>query len=161
METIRVVWGTATGPTAVGAYDAALAAAGVHEYNLVTVSSVIPADATLDVAETAPDLGATGDRLTVVQGRRTVDPGADEAAAGLAWARSPDGAGVFYEASGRDEAAVRATVEEGVTHGLDLRGRPVDERDAVVRSVDAVEDAYASVVVLAIYGEARPIFERE
>ena len=45
MGTIRVVRGTATGPTATASYDAALAAANVHDYNLVSVSSVIPADA--------------------------------------------------------------------------------------------------------------------
>jgi arginine decarboxylase len=40
MGSIRIVRGTATGPTAMAAYDAALAAAGVHNYNLVSVSSV-------------------------------------------------------------------------------------------------------------------------
>ncbi|MEF8907067.1 MAG: pyruvoyl-dependent arginine decarboxylase, partial [Haloarculaceae archaeon] len=40
MSVIRVVWGSGTGPTGTAAYDAALAEAGVHDYNLVTVSSV-------------------------------------------------------------------------------------------------------------------------
>ncbi|PSP40313.1 pyruvoyl-dependent arginine decarboxylase, partial [Halobacteriales archaeon QH_10_70_21] len=74
MGTIRVVWGTATGPTAMASYDAALAAANVHDYNLVSVSSVIPADATVEVVGEAPDLGPAGERLTVVEGRATVAP---------------------------------------------------------------------------------------
>ena len=67
MEPIRVVWGAATGPTEMASYDAALTAAGVGNYNLVTVSSVIPSEATVVEAGTASELGETGDRLTVVE----------------------------------------------------------------------------------------------
>ncbi len=35
MSTIRVVWRTATAPTEMAAYDAALADADIHNYNLV------------------------------------------------------------------------------------------------------------------------------
>ena len=50
MSTIRVVWGTASGPTRMSSYDAALAEANVHNYNLVSVSSVIPADTPVEMA---------------------------------------------------------------------------------------------------------------
>lgn len=71
---ISVAGGVGRGPTAMASYDAALAGAGVHNYNLVTVSSVVPADATVEAVETAPNLGPAGERLTVVQGRASAAP---------------------------------------------------------------------------------------
>lgn len=78
MGRVRIVWGTGTGSTALASYDAALAAAGVHEYNLVRVSSVLPADTTVDVVGTAPDLGPVGGTLTVVEARETAPVAAFE-----------------------------------------------------------------------------------
>lgn len=156
MSVIRVVWGTATGPTPTASYDAALAAANVHNFNLVTVSSVIPADPPLEVVGTAPELGEVGDALTVVQGRATVDPG-ETGAAGIGWARSASGEGIFYEAAGEDEAAVRERIADGLAAGRDLRDWSFVDEDAVVREVTAPVNEHATAVVLATYGAARAI----
>jgi arginine decarboxylase len=158
MSVIRVAWGTATGPTATASYDRALAEANVHNFNLVTVSSVIPADAALEVVETAPDLGAVGDRLTVVQGRATHGPG-EAGAAGIGWARSESGRGIFYEADGPDEATVRERIERGLEAGKELRDWHwlPEDAGAVVAEAEADPDAYATAVVIAAYGESRPI----
>ena len=157
MSVIRVVWGTATGPTATAAYDAALAGANVHDYNLVTVSSVIPAGPSLEVVGTAPDLGPAGNRLTVVQSTETVPPGDDAAVAGIGWARSESGRGVFYEATGSDPDAVRATIERGLAAGKDLREWTFVEEDVLVRTGEADPDAYVTTVVCAVYGESTPV----
>lgn len=156
MSVIRVVWGEGTGPTATAAYDAALADAGIHDYNLVVVSSVIPADAPVEVVGTAPALGPVGDRLTVVQGRGTGGTGTDGAAAALAWARSSDGRGLFYEAGGTDPAAVRDRVERGLQRGCELREWAPADRDVVVRTATP-SDERACVVVCGVYGEGTPI----
>jgi arginine decarboxylase len=158
MSTIRVVWGGATGPTAMAAYDAALAAADVHDYNLVTVSSVIPADPHLEVVGTAPDLGPAGERLTVVQSRATVAPdGTGPAVAGIGWARSEAGPGIFYEASGDDPEAVRETIERGLAHGCDLREWEAVDRDVLIRETAATEGAFTTTVVCAVYGTSAPL----
>lgn len=158
MSTIRVAWGTAIGPTATASFDRALAEANVHDFNLVTVSSVIPADARLEVVGSVPDLGAVGDQLTVVQGRATRGPG-EAGAAGIGWARSESGRGIFYEADGPDEATVRERIERGLDAGKEFRDwdwLPRDS-DAVVVESDPDPDAYATAVVVAAYGESRPI----
>jgi arginine decarboxylase len=156
MSVIRLVWGRATGPTPTASYDAALAEANVHNFNLVTVSSVIPAAAHLEVVGTAPDLGAVGDSLTVVQGRATRDPG-DAGAAGIGWARSESGKGIFYESSGDDETTVRERIEQGLAAGKELRDWSFVDEDMVVVEGDPDPNEYASVVVIAAYGESRPI----
>ncbi|MEZ3115550.1 pyruvoyl-dependent arginine decarboxylase [Halobaculum sp. MBLA0147] len=71
---IHVAAGVGHGPTELSAFDAALADAGVGDYNLVTVSSVVPADGTVRVVDRAPDLGPAGGRLTVVRATTTAAP---------------------------------------------------------------------------------------
>mgnify|MGYP000215219476 CR=1 FL=1 len=161
MSTIRVVWGSATGPTAMSSFDAALAAANVHNYNLVTLSSVIPADAAVEAVDTAPNLGPAGEGLYAVVGRETLLPGVDgRACAGLGWARSESGRGIFYEASGTDADAVRRAVAAGLERGMDLRewSFPDDPR-IVVESVPAAAEEHATAVVIAAYGESHALVE--
>lgn len=161
MQVIRVLRGTAAGPTALASYDAALAEANVHDYNLVRVSSVVPADARVEVLETAPDLGPAGNRLTVVEARSTLAPGeTGPAAATLGWALPSEGPGVFYEDGGTDPAATRRTVREGLRAARELRA----DRDWAggteglrAASVDAAPDRYVTALVLAVYGESEPI----
>ena len=155
MSTIRVVWGTAAGPTALSSYDAGLAAAGVHNYNLVTLSSVIPAGPDIEVAGTAPALGPPGEALEVVQSAATAAPG-ERAAAGIGWARSESGPGIFYEVDGADPDTVRREIREGLAAGRGLRDWAFVEEEVHVESV-APEATHASAVVLATYGESHSV----
>lgn len=155
MGLVRIVRGTAHAPTATSSYDAALAAAGVHNYNLVTVSSVVPADARVEVVGTAPDLGPVGEGLTVVQGRATTAEG--PAVAGLGWATGPDG-GIFYEAAGADRATVRAKVEDGLAAGKTLREWTyADAGLELAAAAPGPDGEYATAVVLAVYGDSEPL----
>jgi arginine decarboxylase len=150
MSTIRVAWGSATGPTAMSSFDAALAEAGVHNYNLVTLSSVVPAEASVERVGTAPDLGPAGEALYAVVGRETLRPGADgEACAGLGWIRSESGRGLFYEASGTDAEAVRGAVETGLSHGMDLRGWSAVDREGVVETAATDLEEHVTAVAVA------------
>ncbi len=158
MSAIRVVWGTATGPTETAAYDAALAAANVHDYNLVTVSSVIPAGPPVEAIGTAPDLGPAGQRLTVVQGRQTIPPGDHrQAVAGIGWARSESGRGIFYEGAGTDADAVRERIRDGLARGKELRDWTFADEELVVQTAAGDDTAHTTAVVCAVYGESTPL----
>jgi arginine decarboxylase len=140
-------------------FDAALAAAGCHNYNLVTLSSVIPAEAAVEAVGTTPDLGPAGEALYAVVGRETLSPGADgEACAGLGWARSESGRGLFYEASGTDADAVRSAVERGLERGTDLREWTFErDPEIIVESTPTDPDAHTTAVVVAAYGESESL----
>lgn len=157
---IRVVWGTGTGPTALAAYDAALAAAGVENYNLTTVSSIVPADVPVDAVGTAPDLGPPGNRLTVVEARATAagdDPSGAPATAGLAWTVGP-GPGIFYEVGGTfDEGECRRRLAEGLTAGRELRDWDVETTETQTQTVEPPDAGFATAVVLGVYGTSEPI----
>jgi len=158
MTTIHVAGGIGRAPTAMAAYDAALADANLHNYNLVAVSSVIPADATVEVVDNAPDLGPAGNRLTVVEGRSAVSPdgSAEAAATAIAWATGP-GPGLFYEASGTDPDGVKDAAHRGLDAGCELREWEFTDRDTLVSAVDADGGGHTAAVVLAAYGDSEPI----
>jgi arginine decarboxylase len=155
--TIRVVWGTGSGPTEMAAYDAALADAALHNYNLVTVSSVIPADATVEAVGTASDLGPVGSKLTVVDAHANA-AGPRHVSAALAWAESDAGTGLFYEAADDTDAAdVEDRVRAGIDAGMALRDWADDDPTVRTASTDANPGEYASAVVVAVYGESTPV----
>ena len=151
---IRVVWGVGAGPTETAAYDAALAAAGVGDYNLRTVSSIIPSDVPVEAVGTAPDLGSIGGALTVVEAR-CVAPGPGRVTAGIGWSREPGGPGVFYEAAGETgEPEIERRIRDGLAAGRGLREWAF-EGEAVRTTSAGVEDGrYGAAVVLAAYGTA-------
>lgn len=154
---IRVVTGTGAGRTALSAYDAALADANVHDYNLVSVSSVVPPRATVEVVGSAPDLGPVGGRLTVVQSRSVTGPETEVApCAALGWARGPDGQGVFYEAAGTDIESVRREVETGLADGASLREWTPERRRVETVVADPAEPGVvAGPLGSRVTGEAR------
>ncbi|MEM4782205.1 MAG: pyruvoyl-dependent arginine decarboxylase [Halalkalicoccus sp.] len=154
---IRIVRGSATAPTEMASYDAALAEANVHNYNLSYVSSVIPADASVAFVDSAPDLGPTGNGLTVVEARATSDE--KPVSAALAWAESDEGPGLFYEAAGEESPAEsRRRAETGLRAGLELREWSAPGHEVVTASAEPEgEGEYATALVLAVYGQSRPL----
>ncbi|ERH12325.1 MAG: hypothetical protein J07HB67_01341 [halophilic archaeon J07HB67] len=170
---IVVAGGLGRGPTELSALDAALAGAGVANYNLVTVSSVVPADGTVRVADRVPDRGPAGHALTVVLAEttaaptETVDPASTAApvapvdtepdlVAGLGWATGP-GPGLFYEATGDDPATVRERLRRGLAAGSDLREWTLPDREHHIAAGRRLSDAHVAAVTVAAYGTAEPV----
>ncbi len=157
MKSIFVVRGAGHASTAMASYDAALAAANIHNYNLTTISSVIPAEAVVEVVETAPDLGPTGNQLTVVEARMTTAE-AGEVAAGLGWTTGT-GPGLFYEATGTDPEMVRQTINRGLSAGAALREWSFTDRQTMIETAEENPDGgYTTVIVVAAYGESESLF---
>jgi arginine decarboxylase len=159
MTTVRVAAGTGTGPTELAAYDAALASIDLHDYNLRHVSSIIPADATVEVADRLPDLGQAGGAVTVVEAK-AVAAGPAQVGAALGWTRSNEGAGVFYEAAGEaDVETLRDRIDRGLAAATELRDREfaVQGAEEIETASASVEDGYVAAVVVGVYGSAEPI----
>lgn len=160
MEPIRVASGAGSGPTELAAYDAALVAAGAGQYNLVRLSSVIPAGATVRSVGSLPELGAAGECLRVVE---AAGVGTEGAAAALAWGRragdgSEPGPGLFYEAAATDPGASPVSeARTGLAAGASARDWELVDRDAATAATTPADDDYAAAVVVAAYGSAGPI----
>lgn len=128
---IQVATGAGAGPTELAAFDAALRDAGIANFNLIYLSSVIPpgSDVEISVDGGVRVPGTWGDRLYLVAAEeRLSEPGA-EAWAGIGWVQSEhDGRGLFVEHHGRSEASVRSDIERSLVSlsaGRDVELGPV------------------------------------
>ncbi len=109
---ITVISGTGEGPTALGAFDAALLAAGVANYNLIPLSSIIPRGAVVERAAHSARLEEWGHRLYVVLARHDEHELGNAAWAGLGWVQDREtGRGLFVEQHGPSEDAVIQAIE--------------------------------------------------
>ena len=170
---ITVSAATGTGPTSLAAFDDALRAAGIANYNLIRLSSVIPPGSTvvgrpapepgipgvIDLTDASPLLrndldGGWGDRLYAVWAFQSAELLGQEAWAGVAWAQDPtDGRGLFVEHEGGSEAQVRHELEASLTSICEARGmRDLEQRSVVVGAT--CEGPPVAALVIAPYQTA-------
>ncbi len=115
---IKVSSGIGTGPTSLAAFDSALNHAGVANYNLLRLSSVVPPNAKIEISNVPlTDLpGQWGDRLYVVMAEMRVDTPNNEAWAGIGWVQDEKtGKGLFVEHEGYSEKKVRDDITQSLT----------------------------------------------
>ncbi len=148
---IHVVKGTGTGPTDLAAYDSALYAAGI-EHNLIYLSSIIPAGATV---VTDPALvkvpGEYGDRLYAVVATQTSKASGEGAWAGLGWVQSKEGSeGLFVEHHGTSKEEVEDDIKNSLKGLIDIRDQSFGPIEMVVDGI-VCNGATASVIVAAIF----------
>jgi len=101
---ICITTGIGEGPTKLAAFDAALMDAGVANYNLLSLSSVIPPQSQIVRAKYRTPAGDYGRRLYVVMSQMREDRCGYEAHAGLGWVQeSETGCGLFVELHHHDQ----------------------------------------------------------
>ena len=123
---INVTKGTGTGPTELSAFDQALVKAGVANFNLIYLSSVLPPNSTVVSRDTLHEVqGEWGDRLYVVMAQMRVSQRNHEAWAGIGWIQdSVTKKGLLVEHEGHSEAEVRADI----TNSLEALARNRDSK---------------------------------
>jgi arginine decarboxylase len=153
---IRVSTGSGAAPTRLAAFDSALFAAGVAGFNLIRLSSVIPAHAVVrDVTGSNQIQGALGDVAYCVYADAYASTPGEEAWAGLAWAVDLDnaGAGVFVEHTACSESVVRSDLQATIEAMSQIRGSRYQVAGQTVSSAVCVGHPVCAVVV-ATYGTA-------
>ncbi|MEK7599707.1 MAG: pyruvoyl-dependent arginine decarboxylase [Patescibacteria group bacterium] len=127
---IQVTTGKGIGPTELSAFDQALVKAGVANFNLVYLSSVLPPDAKVVVrAKPKPIEGNWGDKLYVVMAQKRTSQRNQEAWAGIGWIQDPETKrGLLVEHEGNSETEVRADIThslKALAHNRDMKfGKP-------------------------------------
>jgi arginine decarboxylase len=114
---VKLTSGIGSGPTELSAFDSALNHAGVANYNLIRLSSVIPPNTDLQVYQDAlEDLpGEWGDRLYVVMAEQREMVPNREAWAGIGWVQDKEtGRGLFVEHHGGSEKTVREDIQDSL-----------------------------------------------
>lgn len=151
--------GVGQGPTAMVAFDRALAECGLRNLNLIALSSVVPPMARVEYSEDPSQAQvAVGDRAYVVLARSEASQAGASAYAGLGWAldRQLRG-GIFLEAHGSTDAGVRQELSTGMSAMCADRS---DEWEfsppvMVVNGVDCPsEGVHVCVCVVALVGSS-------
>ena len=95
---IIITSGKGNASTKLAAFDAALWDAGIANYNLIKLSSVMPPKSKLIVGSPENPQGKrVGDRLYVVLAEKREDKVGKEAWAGIGWVQAENGHGLFVE----------------------------------------------------------------
>lgn len=155
-ECIYLTAGTATGGTGLNAFDNALRDAGIADFNLVSISSVVPAGTPIKLLPSNRQIPANGRFVPTVSGDiRSDDDGSTIAAAiGIGKPTDPNAAGVIFEYTCRDgEAAAVAKVREMVSEGMTRRQIEAYQVETIGASIQ-VQSEFTAVVTAAILGDA-------
>lgn len=151
---IALATGLGEGPTSLAAFDAALRDAGVANYNLICLSSVIPPGSVIERRKWVTPSEDWGRRLYCVVSQMREDRPGHSAHAGIGWVRDADsGAGLFVELHDGDrgqlDADLRATL-----HSMQAgRGIDLGEADTEIASITC-RGAPVCALAIAVYAAA-------
>jgi arginine decarboxylase len=154
---IHIASGTASGPTKLAAFDAALDSAGVANFNLLLLSSVIPSRSKIiEYDDKITDIkGEWGDRLYVVKADyRTSTPGV-EAWAGIGWVvEETTGQGLFVEHEGENKEQVERQIEHSLLALMKTRAIDFGEIHKRVDGILCEQDPVCATVIAVYKSEA-------
>ena len=145
---ISIRTGTGSGQTLLSAFDRALQGAGVADFNLVTLSSVIPTASRVRHVD-APLPGGHGDLLFCVRAEAFADRPGEVAWAGLGWVTDDTGGGLFVEHHGHSEASVIEQIEHSLSDMNANRGGGYGEVQTTLASAECTDRPVCALVLAA------------
>ena len=146
---IHISKGAGSGSTQLSAFDQALVNAGVANFNLIYLSSVLPPGSDVVIAnETTKPEGNWGDRLYLVIAQQRTNQRNQEVWAGIGWIQDEETkAGLLVEHEGNSEAEVRADIENSLTDLANNRQAKFGPINMVVSGITCEEQPVCTIVV--------------
>lgn len=138
-----------TGQTRLSAFDDALWRAGVANYNLIRLSSVIPRQSRITF-DTDPVKGEHGDQLFCVYASTQAERPGDTAWAGIGWTRDESGRGLFVEHSAATEESLDSLIQLTLEDMIKRRGGGYGDIHSVKVSA-RYDDQPACALAIATY----------
>ncbi|MEK7626415.1 MAG: pyruvoyl-dependent arginine decarboxylase [Patescibacteria group bacterium] len=149
---IHIAKGVGSGSTKLAAFDAALNHAGVANYNLIKLSSVIPENSEIVVHRgsipKSKISGSWGDRMYVVMAEERENTPNAEAWAGIGWVQNKrTGEGLFVEHEGASEKSVRRDIKQSLEDLVKNRNGKFGKIEMVVSGTSCKNTPVCSLVV--------------
>ncbi|MFA6253726.1 MAG: pyruvoyl-dependent arginine decarboxylase [Candidatus Paceibacterota bacterium] len=149
---IKITSGTGSGSTRLSAFDAALFSAGIANYNLIKLSSIIPDD--FEPVKEKIDLNGQefGHRLYVVLSSCAESENGEEAWAGIGWVKSTGAPsrGLFVEHNGKSKEQVEKLIRSTLTDMVVYRPENFGEIDYEIVGIKCSGQP-VSAIVAAVY----------
>ena len=140
--------GIGHGPTKLAAFDSALRQAGVANYNLLPLSSILPPGSEIIESNNAIH-GEWGDRLYVVMAEERIDTPNAEAWAGIGWVQNAETKkGLFVEHHGASKVSIRKDIEDSLSSLI--AGRPDEEFGPIQMKLQGAMCEHEPVCALVI-----------
>jgi len=152
---IQVSKGIGIGPTELSAFDQALVHAGVANFNLIYLSSVLPPNSNVQITQhPEPPKGNWGDRLYVVMAQMRVSQRNQEAWAGVGWIQDPHTKqGLLVEHEGHSEAEVKADIHHSLVALARNRNMEFNPPQMLIAGTRCI-DLPACALVVAVFETA-------
>jgi len=145
---IDIVWGKSEGKTLLSAFDKALNKAGIHNFNLIPLSSVIPKNSIVEEVGKAHLSKKIGDILYVVSASFSSKKPNAVISAGLGWVQTEQG-GLFIESKGEfSQEDCEEEIRVGLTEMLEARGW---HGEIKMKAISHRVEEIANVTVAAVY----------
>ena len=155
---IYITTGQGQGQTEISAFDAALRDAGIANFNLIKLSSIIPPNSVVQTKKYCSSEQEFGNKLYAVKSEQRSQKQGQYIGASLGWYQFDDGRGLFveHEATGETAEVVEDTLQTEIMQSLaDLcchRSYPFHkERCQMELCITRVAEQPAAVLVAAVY----------
>ena len=150
MSKIYITKGTGKGSTSISAFDAALEEAGIADYNLIYLSSIVPPGSDIEIQQFVAPEDEYGHRLYIVMARRDAKNIGEEAWAGVGWSQSEDNRGLFVEHHGRSEKEVNDLIQNSLKDMFKYRPRKHGDIQHCIAGIKC-EDEPVCALVAAVF----------
>lgn len=152
---IKIVKGTGEGPTEIAAFDRALFKAGIHDFNLIKLSSVVPENSTIrTIKRFTPAKNSIGNKLYIVLSIQSETIPNQMACAGLGWAiNKKSGSGIFVELNGNNLNKLEDELSKSMHKMTEYRKGPYKFNKLIVKA--RCEKRPICVLVAAIYKQSK------
>lgn len=152
---IRLTSATGSGPTALAAFDDALRNAGIENYNLIPLSSVIPRGAIVERVRPESSPREYGHRLYVVMAREFATRPGEQAWAGLGWTQEAStGCGLFVELHASSRMQVENDIEATLSAMKQSRSLDYGKNEREIIGVTCVDRPVCALVIAVYTSEA-------
>lgn len=148
---ITITSGVGSGDTSLAAFDAALWEAGIANYNLIKLSSIIPKGSIVKTGQLKHNgKDGFGYKLYVVLSEKRENEKGKEAWAGIGWVQAKDGRGLFVEHEGAQKKEVVRQINETLANMMEYRQETFGEINYKVVGIECKDNPVCAIVA-AVY----------
>lgn len=143
---IHITWGTGQGPTRQAAFDNALLDAGIGNYNIIRLSSIIPEGSEIVEEKLNWNEQEHGHKLYAVISDAYTGKAGESAVAGLGWVWEESGKGLFLEITGKTRKEVTDAIEKSLGYMKAARSGSYGDANVKVAEVQCTSGISCAVV---------------
>jgi arginine decarboxylase len=155
-RTITLTKGTGSGDTKIAAFDAALFAAGIANYNLIRLSSIIPPGTNIEIGKYVTPPDEFGHKLYIVYACEIQNETGKDAWAGIGWVMTEDGSkkGLFTEHEGHSEQEVQNLITQTLNSMKAYRPESYGEIQQEITGITCTDMPVCALVAAVYQSEA-------